>query len=643
MKSYIDDYNLIRIEDNSFIESVYLLDEQLTYLKTEANNQFFVSNKEIPLHLADKITINNNEYDLKIGNVTLKPHFNEKYRYDGNLGSEYYPNKTIFKVFSPVLKEAFVVINDISYPMTYTEPIWHAEVLGDFDKATYYYNVRVNNTFQKVADPYALAGGLEESIVIDLNKTKPMTNNFLDFKVRKEAVIYEGHIRDLTYNLDVIDKTNYLGLVNEAKELKTSVIEYIKDLGMTHLQLLPVQDFIGVNELNKEESYNWGYNPQSYFTLTGWFSNNPKDPYARINEFKTLVDFAHQKNLGINVDVVYNHVYERGMYPYDKLVPGYFYRHDKAFNPSDSGGVGNDVETTNYMVRKLIIDSLEYLTKTFKIDGYRFDLMGLMDIETMDQIEVALKAINPNIMLYGEGWNMNNPIDNSLRSHMFNSAKFPYYGHFNDVFRNTIKGNQHELSRGYAVGGTNYNEVMFDLLLGTKSLFNEPHQTINYIECHDNYTFYDQMIQTGIDQSEIKYYQDLGNHLVAIASGVAFYHAGQEMYRTKDLVENSYRSNDSINGLKWQFSSSQTKLQELLKIREEYVNKANAKKAVAFKDGFIVYTIDLAKAGITIYIKNDFSEQTISNDNKLLFNSQDFKEEKATYLVNKPGIYIFSK
>ena len=642
MKCFIDDYNLIRIESDTYIDSVYLLGEKLQYIKTKKHYQYFKSNKEIPLHYADKLRVNNNDYPLHIGLVTLKPRFNERYRYDGKLGIEYFKDKTIFRVFSPVLKEAYVVIDGKAHPMTYQEPIWKAEVFGDLDTKGYYYYVRINDTFEKVTDPYAIAGGLEESIVIDLNKTNKMKYDFINFKNREKAVIYEGHIRDLTYNLTVKDKTNYLGLTYQAKELKTSLIEYIKNLGMTHLQLLPVQDFIGVDELDKAASYNWGYNPQQYFTLTGWYSNDPTNPYARINEFKGLVDYAHSKNLGINVDVVYNHVYQRGMYPYDKLVPGYFYRHDKDFNQSDSGGVGNDVETTNYMVRKLIVDSLVYLTETFKIDGYRFDLMGLMDIVTMEQIEISLKEINPNIMLYGEGWKMDNPLPDKIRSHMFNSAKFPYYGHFNDQFRNYVKGDQHKLSKGYAMGYREGLATFKDLLLGSPKLFKEPHQSINYIECHDNYTFYDQMVLTRIEEDKIKYYQDLGNHLVAIARGVAFYHAGQEMYRSKNLVENSYRSNDEINGLNWELGESQKQLKKLLSIRNRFVNSKNARRKIVFKNDLVVLAINLPKTGIIIYIKNDFIKQTIIEKNKLIFNSQKLQQYNNDYIVDKPGVYIFS-
>src|SRR5690554_1834583 len=196
----------------------------------------------------------------------------------------------------------FVIVGGISYEMNYQQPIWEVTLDGNYANKKYYYYVRLVDSFQKVSDPYALGGNIDESVVIDINNTFKMQHDFLNFKKREDAVLYEGHIRDLTYNLEVLEKGNYLGLTKESDELKTSVIKHLKKLGITHLQLLPVQDFIGVFENEKEKSYNWGYNPQSYFTLTGWFSNNPRDARSRINEFKRLVDYAHYNKLGINVD-----------------------------------------------------------------------------------------------------------------------------------------------------------------------------------------------------------------------------------------------------------------------------------------------------------------------------------------------------
>lgn len=641
MQIFIDDYNLVRIESSAYIYDVNLLGEKLNFVEIKGDFQYFKTKDVIPLHIADKIYINHKEYNLQIGLVTIKEDFNKRYQYDGVLGVIYTKKHTTFKVFSPVAKEMFVVIDDIKHQMEYENPIWKIKLEGDFLDKKYYYLVRINNTFERVIDPYAKAGTDQYSVVINVRNTNKQTSDFLPFKNHEEAIIYEAHIRDLTYNLTVLEKKNYLGLINPSKELKKPVLNYIKDLGMTHIQLLPIQDFYEVDINDKDKQYNWGYNPKQYFTLSSWYSSKPNDHYEKINEFKKVVDYAHSINLGVNIDVVYNHVYERGLFPYDKLVPGYFYRHDKNYQPTNSSFVGNDVETTNYMVRKLIIDSLVYLTKTFKIDGYRFDLMGLMDIETMLKIEKELKKINPRIMLYGEGWNMDNALEPSLRSNMNNNKLFKSYAHFNDQYRNIMRGEQYNKNeRGYLSGNNKHIKRVPDLLKGSKNMFKTIKQTINYVECHDNHTLNDQMILAGVDKKDIRIYQDFANHVIAISKGIAFYHAGQELYREKDLINDSYNKPDSINSIKWKIPNSITKFKEIIKIRKQYLNKDNKIYNVKIDNNLIIINVDNK---LNIYLKNDFTKNSINEKNELIFNSQAYNKPNGNYELLMPGVYIFRK
>jgi len=641
MQIFIDDYNLVRIESSAYIYDVNLLGEKLNFVEIKGDFQYFKTKDVIPLHIADKIYINHKEYNLQIGLVTIKEDFNKRYQYDGVLGVIYTKKHTTFKVFSPVAKEMFVVIDDIKHQMEYENPIWKIKLEGDFLDKKYYYLVRINNTFERVIDPYAKAGTDQYSVVINVRNTNKQTSDFLPFKNHEEAIIYEAHIRDLTYNLTVLEKKNYLGLINPSKELKKPVLNYIKDLGMTHIQLLPIQDFYEVDINDKDKQYNWSYNPKQYFTLSSWYSSKPNDHYEKINEFKKVVDYAHSINLGVNIDVVYNHVYERGLFPYDKLVPGYFYRHDKNYQPTNSSFVGNDVETTNYMVRKLIIDSLVYLTKTFKIDGYRFDLMGLMDIETMLKIEKELKKINPRIMLYGEGWNMDNALEPSLRSNMNNNKLFKSYAHFNDQYRNIMRGEQYNKNeRGYLSGNNKHIKRVPDLLKGSKNMFKTIKQTINYVECHDNHTLNDQMILAGVDKKDIRIYQDFANHVIAISKGIAFYHAGQELYREKDLINDSYNKPDSINSIKWKIFNSITKFKEIIKIRKQYLNKDNKIYNVKIDNNLIIINVDNK---LNIYLKNDFTKNSINEKNELIFNSQAYNKLNGNYELLMPGVYIFRK
>jgi pullulanase len=269
--------------------------------------------------------------------------------------------------------------------------------------------------------------------------------------------------------------------------------------------------------------------------------------------------------------------------------------------------------------------------------------MGLMYIETMHQIEQELKLINPNIMLYGEGWNIPNTMPRDTRANMNNQKQFKGYSHFNDQFRNHMKGTN---KFGYAMGNNEHFETLKNLLLGSLNIFDHPHQSINYVECHDNYTFYDEIsIKTDYDEYKKWNYQDFATHLVLISQGVPFIHAGQEFYRTKNKVENSYKSPDEINMVVWNHKlNSVEKLRELIQIRKTYkiYTNSNAKtKEVIQKGGFVVYTLENHRQKITHYLQNDYQTRriTLEEGQEILFASQDFLLDKHHLKVSKPGVY----
>ncbi|MFA7423201.1 MAG: alpha-amylase family glycosyl hydrolase, partial [Acholeplasmataceae bacterium] len=462
-----------------------------------------------------------------------------------------------------------------------------------------------------------------------------------------DAVIYEGHVRDMSIALDVKHKGLFEGLLEDSKILGSNVLKYIKNLGMTHLQLLPVYDFDDVYDENKHLKYNWGYNPSLYFSVEGWFSKDPSDPLDRINGLKKIVDHAHHLKLGINMDVVYNHVFDHKTFPYDDIVPGYFYRHDKNFKMTNGSYCGNDVESRNYMVRKLIIDSLVHFVSEYKIDGFRFDLMGLLDLDTMLEIESTLKKINPYIMLYGEGWNMQTEVKPKLRSNMHNQKAFPSYAHFNDFYRNTMKGELHGEGLGYTMGNHHLNQKAMQAIIGSPDMFETPNQSINYVECHDNLTFYDKMVLShGFELPDFKIAQDFANHLIAISQGVPFYHAGQEFYRTKKGVENSYNSPDDINQIIWRVrEDSVQKLKALLKLRKKfklYRQTTYKDNVTIIKDKkLIVYRLEDEKNILIHYIKNYYElEKLPLAEGKLIFPSQKAISESHAIYVDQPGIYI---
>ena len=647
MRVFIDSLTLIRIESDVYIYQIELEDNTLNWFKNEGSNQFFMSTKPIALHKNDKIIINHVKFPLEIGLVTLTKEFEHHYRYDGQLGCTYTKEQSTFTLFTPVAKEVYVVIDDIKYPMDYHEPVWHAEIKGDIEGKTYHYLVRLVDTFKEVRDPYTIAASISGSQIIDWNQTLPIKPTPIHLKDYVDAVLYEGHIRDMTMHLDVESKGLFEGMSEHSKLLGGSVLDYVKKLGMTHLQLLPVFDFEDVDDLDKDLKYNWGYNPSQYFSIEGWFSKDPKNPYDRINSFKKLINQAHRLNLGINMDVVYNHVFKYKTFPYDDLVPGYFYRHDHFNKMTDASYCGNDIETRNYMVRKLIVDSLKHWALHFQIDGFRFDLMGLMDMDTMHLIEKELKTINPSIMLYGEGWNMLTEVPARQRPNLGNQAMFPGFAQFNDFFRNTMKGELHGPELGFAMGNKHLMYKAMDAMAGSPTMFTSPNQSINYVECHDNLTFYDKMLLScGFENPDFKICQDLANHLIAIAQGVPFYHAGQEFYRSKKGVENSYNSPDAINQIHWHVQEeSVNKLKKLLKLRKKYSlyrqTSYNNSITISRENNVIIYKLENKKEILVHYIKNYFDlEKLPLMHGELIFPSQKALSEDSYIYVDQPGIYI---
>jgi pullulanase len=531
--------------------------------------------------------------------------------------------------------------------MNYNEPIWSVDVHGDLDNMPYHYLIRLVDQFKVVKDPYTVACSTTSSYVVDFNQLEPIEQTPIKLKKYVDAVLYEGHVRDMTIALDVKHPGTFDGLLEKSKVLGGNVIDYVKKLGMTHLQLLPVYDFEGVDDIHKDLLYNWGYNPSQYFAVEGWYSKDPDDPKDRINQFRKVINYAHRKKLGVNMDVVYNHVFNHLTFPYDDIVPGYFYRHNNKNKMTESSYCGNDVETRNYMVRRLIVDSLVHFVKNYQIDGFRFDLMGLLDLDTMLLIEKTLRDINPYIMLYGEGWNMLTEVPNKLRSNMSNQALFQGYAHFNDTFRNVNKGDLHGPGIGYTMGNKHLISKAMDTIVGSKNIFSSPNQSINYVECHDNLTYYDKMLLScGFENPDFRYCQDFANHLIAISQGVPFYHAGQEFYRTKLGVENSYNSPDEVNKIIWNPKlEAVSKLRKLLKLRRKYSvyrqSTYNDSVKIDREKDLIVYTLTAKKYQLKHYIKNTYGIEKLSlSSGKLIFPSQNVLSEEHDIYVDQPGIYI---
>ncbi|WP_026391759.1 alpha-amylase family glycosyl hydrolase [Haploplasma modicum] len=641
MKAYVDNLNLIRVETNEPINKILLP----KYKLKKISDNLYETDKEIELHLRDEIVINEVAIPLLLGNVTITNEFDQKYRYDGTLGYKYSKEETSFKIFSPVAKDIIIVIDELEYQMKYQQPIWHLTINEDLLDKKYYYKIKIEDTYEAVLDPYCFSIAEGECYIIDFSKTIKLDKTPIKIKEYADAVIYEGHVRDLTLNLDVKNKGLFKGLTEKSKILNSTILDYIKNLGITNLQLLPVFDFEDVDDLDKEKYYNWGYNPSNYFSVEGWYSKNPKYPYARINEFKSVISYAHSIKLGINMDVVYNHVFNHETYPYNKIVPNYFYRHDKDHKMTNSSYCGNDIETTRFMVRKLIVDSLIHFTKNYKIDGYRFDLMGLMDLETMREIELKLRKINPYIMLYGEGWNMDTTIK-EVAANMSNQHMLDGYAHFNDFFRDTLKGDLHGNNKGYLNGNNKNIDKVFKLLVGSPNLFDSINKSVNYIECHDNLTAFDRMLLTKTKVDKIKDYLDFGNSIIAISMGIPFYHAGQESYRSKEGDENSYKSSEKLNAIKWNFKGQNiTNFKEILKIRKKYLDhyKNPSDASITYNKKVLRYVVEHNGIILEHILINDYKRRKIKFDGKLIFKNKEVNIKKDSFIINKPGVYILLK
>ncbi|PFK46007.1 type I pullulanase [Bacillus cereus] len=516
----------------------------------------------------------NEETDLQIGAVIRTNVFDEKYYYDGSdLGACYEKEKTTFKMWAPTARLAKVRIykNDKEYTdheMKRGENgVWSSVLQGDFEKAQYTFLVCINLIWNEAVDPYVKSVSVngKYGIVVDSAKTYIRRQNMLPkLDSVTDAILYEVHIRDATIhpNSGVAKRGTYAGLTEENTKGKLGTetsFSYIKELGITHVEILPLHHFAGVDEMKPLEMYNWGYNPLYYNVPTGVYASNPTDPYNRIKECKQCIEKFHEHGIRVILDVVYNHVYERETSSFEKLVPGYYFRHDENGMPSNGTGVGNDIASERKMMRKFIIDSVLYWLTEYNVDGFRFDLMGVLDVETMNELEKEVRKIKHDALLLGEGWDLQTPLSVDKKATLHNAHKMPRIAQFNDQFRDAIKGNTFDVSRrGFAFGERidlkHLQYVLAGSLVNEKGegLFLEPIQSINYVECHDNMTMWDKLVRSNQEAEEVqKRRHRLATAMTLLSQGIPFLHAGQEFYRSKKGNENSYNAPDEINQLDW--------------------------------------------------------------------------------------------
>ena len=488
----------------------------------------------------------------------------EKRVFRGKLGAIFSQEKTIFRFWQPFAKKAFLRLYNaenkqiFSAEMHRKNNIFEYKKRGNCEGFLYDFSVIEDGCERVFADIYACAVTPDgtRGIVTDMRKNAPKgweNDKFLREIEPEKAVIYEVSVRDFSMDKQTkfARKGKFLAFCEE--NVRNSYgdeigLNYIKNLGVTHIQLMPIFDFD-----SDGSEYNWGYNPRFY--------NAPSNNYSLNNavlELRELILCAHKKGLGVIADVVYNHVYLAEKSSFEMQVPGYFFRGDGEF--SNGSGCGNEIASERFMARKFILDSLEFLTKEYHIDGFRFDLMGLLDVQTMRKIERNLRKINPAILLYGEGWTGGaSPLPKKRRAVQRNAKKLPEIAFFNDSFRDAVKGNVFaKMDCGFVNGKPDlaHFSSIFSTISGKFSenfWTKNPSQTINYVECHDNLTLFDKLkISLNNAASErILSAEKMSAALIFLSCGVAFFQAGQEFLRSKNLSENSYNLPDKINSIKW--------------------------------------------------------------------------------------------
>jgi len=530
--------------------------------------------------------------------------FTNDYTYYGHdLGANYASVSTTFKVWSPVSQSVTLRIYESGtpvalnatkgddthhdYPMTFGEKgVWSVVVDGDL--AGKYYTLIVSNSHfdqTEIVDPYAKSCGVNglRGMIVDFSKTNP--TGWDDFSVahpydRKQETVYETHVADVTssstWGGSAANSKKFLGLAETGTKYtsgSTSVttgFDHIKELGVNAVQLLPIFDQAN-DEVNA--SFNWGYNPLNYNALDGIYSSDPYDGYARIKEFKSVVKAYYDAGINIIMDVVYNHVNGASGSNFDVLVPYYYFRYDTSLSLYNGSGCGNETASNHIMFRNFMIDSTAFWLKEYKLGGFRFDLMGLHDLETMNLLTANCQTINPKVTIYGEPWTGGTSgLLSTLAATQANGNSYVGYGQFNDGMRDSlIKGGLNSVSALGWVDTQNAPSAgdLSKIVAGVKGFthsgsnqIDDPDKTTNYTTCHDNYTLTDRFAATGrtYTADQLEAMNVLANAVVFTSQGTTFMLAGEEFLRSKGGNGNSYNASYAVNELDYALKAAHPRM-----------------------------------------------------------------------------------
>lgn len=504
---------------------------------------------------------------------------------------EYSPIETKFTLWAPTAEEVRVLLYDsgnegsayqtLSLEMG-EDGIWNTSIKEDLKGKFYTFNVKVNGKWLgDTPGIMAKAVGVngKRAAVIDLRSTDPegWANDVRPLlKDYADIIVYEMHHRD--FSLDSVSGIRNKGKFLALTELGTTTsqgektgIDHLKELGVTHVHILPSYDYASVDESKPDKAqYNWGYDPQNYNVPDGSYSTDPYKPDVRIKEFKQMVQALHKAGIRVVLDVVYNHTFNTEESNFERTVPGYFYRQTKDGKPANGSGCGNETASDRAMMRKYMVESVLYWINEYHIDGFRFDLMGIHDIETMNEIRAAVDKIDPSIFIYGEGWAASAPqLDQEELAMKANIYKMPRIAAFSDEMRDGLRGGWdddrkgafligqpgHEMSIKFGlVGAVKHPQVINDSVNYSKEPWAlQPTQMISYVSCHDDMCLADRLKATMPDATdeERASLHKLAETFVFTSQGVPFIFAGDEMMRDKKGIHNSYNSSDSINTIDW--------------------------------------------------------------------------------------------
>lgn len=589
------------------------------------------------------------------------------------LGAIYSKNETTFRVFAPYVDSVELLITD-NYKKTRKDcykmirnDVGICEITLQGDYEGYFYNYLVDDKYE-VTDPYSFTSSINSisSVVVDMEKTDPVgfRDQALTNNKEEDAIIYEMSVKNYTADSTsgAIHRGKFLGLTERATSYKgkKTGLDNLKELGVTHVQLLPIYDFISVDEDNDhffdDDNYNWGYDPELYFAPEGSYSNNPYDPLSRIVEVKEMVKSFHENNISVIMDVVYNHTFKSYDSNLDTLARGYYHRRNEDGSFANGSGVGNEVSSEKAFVRKLIVDSLIHWAKEYKVDGFRFDLMALVDIDTIKFALKELRKINPNVIIYGEPWMaFTSPLP--LEKQILKGAQRSNgFGVFNDDFRDAIKGDVNGYERGYIQGVFSKKTAVETGIAGSIDYDNRRYgfadkasESINYFNCHDNLILYDKLAISLNQEKNIDDYVKMALGIIFLSFGKPFIYEGNEFNQTKNNEANSYRSPLKINSIKWNKKIENydifTYTKELIELRKSIkvlsqINPEDIRKSLTFMedidDSKILYKLEDENQTYLVAV-NVNSHRSNIDKNKLdkLFSKRDYK---LTNIFSKKGI-----